>query len=147
MTKEKIKAASKTKAVSNKVSILDLVDYNKPIKYELKHPVSGAGLGVTFDLVSIESDKSNEVFRSHLLQPNIEKKMTGEGRLTVGMQVARERIAASIIDWDFNGNILEDGDEAEPKPTLENKLKLLSKDWIYKQLDAQVGSLSNFTKS
>lgn len=114
-----------------KLSILGMVDYNKPTKFEFKHPVNGAGLGV---------------FREHLLQPDISQKIAGNERLTIGMQVARERIAAAIVGWDFNGNVLDDGDEKEPELNLPNKLKLLSKDWIYKQLDAQVCNLSNFMK-
>ncbi len=131
---------------SPKRSILGLVDYNTPIRYELKNPANGNGLGVFFDLVSIESDVAVGVFREHLLQPGIEQKITGNERLTIGMQVARERIAAAIVGWDFNGNVLEDGDEDEPALTLENKMKLLSKDWIQKQLDAQVSKISNFMR-
>lgn len=131
---------------SPKRSILGLVDYNTPIRYELKNPANGNGLGVFFDLVSIESDVAVGVFREHLLQPGIEQKITGNERLTIGMQVARERIAAAIVRWDFNGNVLEDGDEDEPALILENKMKLLSKDWIQKQLDAQVSKISNFMR-
>lgn len=129
-----------------KRSILGLVDYNKPIRFELKNPANGTGLGVFFDLVSIESDVAVGVFREHLLQPDISQKITGSERLTIGMQVARERIAAAIVGWDFNGNVLDEGDEDEPELTFENKIKLLSKDWIQKQLDAQVGQISNFMK-
>lgn len=132
--------------IAPKRSILGLVDYNKPTKFELKHPVNGSGLGVFFDIVSIESDVAIGVFREHLLQPDISQKIAGSERLTIGMQVARERIAAAIVGWNFNGNVLDDGDDKEPELTLPNKLKLLSKDWIYKQLDAQVSNLSNFMK-
>lgn len=131
-------------ATARKRSILGLVDYNKPVRYELKDPANGAGLGVFFDLVSIESDVAVSVFREHLLQPDVEQKIAGSERLTIGMQVARERVAAAIVGWDFNGNVLDEGDENEPELTFENKLKLLAKDWIYKQLDAQVGNISNF---
>lgn len=72
-----------------KLSILGMVDYNKPTKFELKHPVNGAGLGVFFDIVSIESDGAIGVFREHLLQPDISQKIAGSERLTIGMQVAR----------------------------------------------------------
>lgn len=132
--------------VTKKTSILDLVNYNAPIRYELRNPANNSGLGVVFELVSVESDQARQVFHDHLMQPGVEQKIAGTDRVTLGMQIAKERIAAAIVGWDFGGNVLEDGDDAEPELTFENKMKLLSKDWIQKQLDAQVGNIGNFMK-
>lgn len=121
---------------------MDLISL-KPntITLDLKHPGTGAPLGVTLELASMDSDEvktvtrqiANANLRSRQATQTMEK---AEGSVTA-------ILAAAIVGWTWTAPATLDGD-AKPALTAENKKKLLSIPAIAKQVDAALGDEASF---
>lgn len=59
---------------------------------------------------------------------------------------ARDKYAACISRWDFNGEGLFSDDEGEPECTYENKLAVLRIPGVGSQIIRKIDELSGFTK-
>lgn len=58
---------------------------------------------------------------------------------------ARDKYAACISRWDFNGEGLFSDDEGEPECTYENKIKLLRIPGVNAQIIGKIDEISGFT--
>lgn len=127
------------------VATLNLVDYDRTIKYELKHPATGEGLGVIFDLVSQGSETIKGVVRKQFAEISPTQKITDEARINKAEKLSEERIAACVV-----GLFVPDGLEfmpgvvGAPDLTLENKLIIVRVAWVFEQLNEQVNKIQNF---
>lgn len=129
------------------VATLNLVDYDRTIKYELKHPATGEGLGVIFDLVSQGSETIKGVVRKQFAEISPNQKITDEARINKAEKLSEERIAACIVglfvpeDQEFMPGIM-----GTPELTLENKLIIVRVAWVFEQLNEEANKIQNFMK-
>lgn len=106
----------------------------------LKHPGTGAPLGVSVECVSLESDQVKAVERQ------LKNSALRSGRNGMTAEKLDENtsaiLAAAIVGWTWTDATL-DGD-ANPSLTAENKRKLLSVPSVAKQIDAALGDEAAF---
>lgn len=127
------------------VATLNLVDYDRTIKYELKHPATGDGLGVIFDLASQGSEAIKDVVRKQFAEISPSQKITDEARISKAEKLSEERIAACIVglyvpeDQEFMPGII-----GAPELTMENKLIIVRVAWVFEQLNEQANKIQNF---
>lgn len=111
------------------------------ITVDLKHPATGAPLGVSVELQSLESDAVKAVERQ------IKNKALKGGRNSVTAEKIDDNtvalLSAAIVGWTFSGDA-KLGDDKKPACNTENKAKLLKVAAIAKQLDAALGDEAAF---
>jgi len=130
-----------------KTAFLNLVDYDRTIKYELKHPATGEGLGVIFDLVSQGSDTIKGVVRKQFAEISPNQKITDEARINKAEKLSEERIAACIVGLYVPEDAqLIEGIDGTPELTNENKLTIVRVAWVFEQLNEQANKIQNFIK-
>lgn len=130
---------------SKPVALLNVVDYDKVINYELRHPNTGERMGIFFKLISQGSSALRDISRKQLSELDTEQK--GVARIKKTESLIEARLAACIVGWEMNGAVLFEGDETEPEFNEENKLKLVQTAWIFDQLNKQVNDIANFTNA
>lgn len=136
---------TKKKDAKKPISLLSVVDYDKVINYELRHPSTGDRLGVFFKLTSQGSQALRDVSRKRISEFDTEKK--GAAALKQREELLERLLAACIVGWEMNGAVLFEGDTEEPEFNEENKLKLVRTAWIFDQLNKQVNDIANFTNA
>lgn len=127
------------------VALLNVVDYDKTIKYELRHPNTGERMGVFFKLTSQGSSTLRDISRKQLSTLDNEQK--GVARIKQTESLIEARLAACIVGWEMNGAVLFEGDDSEPEFNEANKLKIVQTAWIFDQLNKQVNDIANFTNA
>ena len=111
------------------------------ISLDLKHPGTGAPLGVTLELVSMDSDEVKAVTRQ-IANANLRAKQAVQtAEKAEGHVVAI--LSAAIVGWTWSAAATLDG-EAKPALNAENKRKLLSVPSISKQVDQALGNEADF---
>lgn len=114
------------------------------ISVDLKHPATGAPLGVSVELRSLESDEVKAVERQ------LKNKALRSGRNAVTAEKIDDNtialLSAAIVSWKFTGEAQLGGDK-NPACNEENKRKLLSVQPLAKQIDAALGDESAFFSS
>lgn len=111
------------------------------ITVEIKHPATGAPIGLTVECVSMESDEVKAVERQ------IKNKALRSGRNSVTAEKIDENtvaiLSAAIVGWAWSGDASL-GSEKNPALNAANKAKLLSAPWIAKQIDTALGDEAAF---
>lgn len=111
------------------------------ITVEIKHPATGAPIGLTVECVSMESDEVKAVERQ------IKNKALRSGRNSVTAEKIDENtvaiLSAAIVGWTWSGDASL-GSEKNPALNAANKAKLLSAPWIAKQIDTALGDEAAF---
>ncbi|WP_379069369.1 hypothetical protein ACHMW4_03930 [Mesorhizobium sp. UC22_110] len=127
------------------------------ISVEIKHPATGAPIGLTIECVSLEDDRVKAVERQ------IKNRALRGGRNTVTAEKIEDNtveiLAAAIVGWKWERPLLApavgkkeavygeqpnlDGDE-NPQLTKINVSKLLAVSWIAKQVDTALGDEAAF---
>lgn len=136
------------------MDIANLVDYEVTHRLELKHPITEVGLGIYFDVVSVNAKEPRKVQvrnQAKLMALNIaqgRKKDKTESEMASLIEKQTERtielLAACIKSWDWGKNKFDGVANLELTP--ENAAKVLAKDWIFDQVDAAVADIENFIK-
>lgn len=121
---------------------MDLLSLNpNTITVDLKHPATGAPLGVSVELQSLESDAVKAVERQ------LKNKALRAGRNTVTAEKIEDNtvaiLSAAIMSWTFSGDANLGGDK-KPACTDANKRKLLAVPAIAKQIDSALGDEAAF---
>lgn len=121
---------------------MDLLSLNpNTITVDLKHPATGAPLGVSVELQSLESDAVKAVERQ------LKNKALRAGRNTVTAEKIEDNtvaiLSAAIMSWAFSGDANLGGDK-KPACTDANKRKLLAVPAIAKQIDSALGDEAAF---
>lgn len=122
-----------------------IVQYDETITHELRHPITDEGLGVHFTLTSSGSDAVRAVVKRQMRASVASRSNQNALNVDTAVKMTEERLAASIVSWDFGGRELIEG-QGVPECTHENKLILVRVDWIFDQISKQVNNLENFTK-
>lgn len=126
------------------MSIANIVKYDEAIKYELVHPVTGDGLGIIFSVVSSASDQAKAIYRKQL-KANVALQRKGKTiDVDEGEAQIIERLAASIVGWDWADKEFREGAGA-PEFNKSNIADVLAVDWIFDQISKQVNDIQNFT--
>lgn len=111
------------------------------ITVDLKHPATGAPLGVSVELQSLESDAVKAIERQ------LKNKALRGGRNTVTAEKIEDNtiaiLSAAIVSWTFSGDASL-GDDKKPACTDANKRKLLAVPAIAKQIDTALGDEAAF---
>ncbi|ASQ03666.1 hypothetical protein GHK38_03520 [Sinorhizobium meliloti] len=121
---------------------MDLLSLNpNTITIDLKHPATGAPLGVSVELQSLESDTVKAVERA------LKNKALRGGRNTVTAEKIEDNtialLSAAIVSWTFSGDAML-GEDKKPACNDANKRKLLSVPAIAKQIDSALGDEAAF---
>ncbi|NLS03624.1 hypothetical protein HGP14_09660 [Rhizobium sp. P32RR-XVIII] len=121
---------------------MDLLSLNpNTITVDLKHPATGAPLGVSVELQSLESDAVKAVERQ------LKNKALRAGRNTVTAEKIEDNtvaiLSAAIVSWVFSGEANLGGDK-KPACTDANKRKLLAVPALAKQIDSALGDDAAF---
>ena len=131
-----------------------LINYDQTFPVAIKNPVTGEDVGITFNLVSMEServavvDKLIDTERWQAVFESKDKKLTPEMIAKFGDKAERERLIAAIDGWNWGGN--EFGNlGADPECNAENKRYVIEHPnarWIRSQLEAKAADLVNFSQ-
>lgn len=121
---------------------MDLLSLNpNTITIDLKHPATGAPLGVSVELRSLESDEVKAVERQ------LKNKALKGGRNTVTAEKIDDNtialLSAAIVSWAFSGEANLGGDK-KPACNDANKRKLLAVPALAKQIDVALGDEAAF---
>lgn len=125
------------------MAIGDIIKYESTFKYELTHPHTGEGLGITFDLRSSSSPEVKAVMRKHLDHFQSQYRKQKSVSVDTLERQAVEKVASAIAGWDWGKNELHEGEGVPSYP--EDVRKVLEVDWIFSQIDKQVNDTENFT--
>ncbi|MCO6050839.1 hypothetical protein NGM99_13730 [Mesorhizobium sp. RP14(2022)] len=111
------------------------------ITVDIKHPATGAPIGLTVECVSLEDDKVKAVERA------IKNKALRGGRNTVTAEKIEDNtvaiLTAAITSWKWAKDLTL-GDLKDPPLNRENAGKLLAVGWIAKQIDTALGDDTAF---
>ncbi|MGB3898192.1 MAG: hypothetical protein WA973_06525 [Mesorhizobium sp.] len=111
------------------------------ISVDIKHPASGASIGLTVECVSLEDDKVKAVERA------IKNRALRGGRNTVTAEKIEdntvELLSAAVVGWTWADGLTL-GDLKSPPLTKPNVAKLLAVGWIAKQIDTALGDEAAF---
>lgn len=114
------------------------------ITVDLKHPATGASIGVKVELQSLECDAVKAVERA------IKNRALKSGRNGVTAEKIDDNaillLSAAIVGWTFSGEA-KLGEQKNPPCSEENKRKLLSVAPFAKQIDTALGDESSFFSS
>lgn len=121
------------------MDILSLIP--STITVDLKHPGTGAPLGIKLELRSMDSDEVKAVERG------LRNKAMKSGRNGISAEKVDDNtaaiLAATIVSWTFCGDA-ELGGDKKPACNEANKKKLVSVPPIAKQIDAAIGDEAAF---
>lgn len=132
-----------------------VVSYEQEFPVKLIHPVTGEDIGVTFNVVSFDSErvvkaaKTVESERWKAILESSDKKLTPEQFTEYQDKVEREQVIAAIKSWDWGGNEF-DALPADAECTEENKRYVIehkNAKWIREQIIARAASIENFTQA
>lgn len=112
---------------------------------DIKHPATGAPIGLQVECVSLEDDRVRRVERA------IRNKALRGGRNSVTAEKLEDNtvqiLIAAIVGWTWNSGLTL-GDLSAPPLNPANVEKLLAVGWIAKQIDTALGDeAAFFTKS
>lgn len=111
------------------------------VTVDIKHPATGAPIGLSVECVSLESDAVKAVERQ------IKDKALRSGRNAMTADKLEQNttalLSAAIFGWSWAEGLTL-GDMVAPALTAENKAKLLSVPWIAKQIDTALGDEAAF---
>ncbi len=111
------------------------------ITVEIKHPATGAPIGLSVECVSLESDAVKAVERQ------IKNAALKSGRNSLTAEKMDKNtialLSAAIVGWSWADG-LSLGALSSPALTAENKAKLLAVSWIAKQIDTALGDEAAF---
>lgn len=136
------------------MDIADIARYDDAVTVDIKHPLTGEDVGISFSLVSFESERVSKAMRAievarmrdALQSGDIE--VSSEDAAEYIERAEREKLIAAIVGWDFNGNSFGDLG-VNPDCTEENKRKVINhpgSKWIRDQLIAKGDSVRDFIK-
>ena len=119
-------------------------------KVEIKHPATGAPIGLTVELASIYDERFKAVER-RITDDVMKKRVRGKVMQADQIDANRnELIAAVIIDWEWGNG--PDGKPAtfngdQPKCTPAAKSAILAVGWIRDQIDAKLEETESFFRN
>lgn len=121
---------------------MDILDIRpSTLTVDIKHPATGASIGLIVECVSMESDQVKAVERS------LKNRALKSGwNLMTAEDIEKNAamiLSAAIVGWAW-GDGLTLGGMSNPAPTAENKRKLLAVGWIAKQIDKALGDEAAF---
>lgn len=132
----------------------NVVSYETEFPVKLRNPVSGEEIGVTFNVVSFDSEsviraaKTVESERWKAILESDEKKLTPEKFTEFQEKVEREQVIASIRSWDWGGHDFSEL-KSDAECTTENKRYVIEHQnakWIKDQVVARASDIKNFTQ-
>lgn len=106
---------------------------------QIKHPATGAPIGLQIECVSLEDDRVKAVERAIKNKALRGAKMTAEKIEDNTVDL----LAAAIVDWHWADD-LSLGDLKSPPLTKLNVVKLLEVGWVAKQIDTALGDEAAF---
>lgn len=132
------------------MNILDIVEYERPHAIKLKHPLSGEDLGVTINVISMESSRVAEAIRA-VQRVQMESEIAGSPVDAEAAITERENamMIAVIDSWDWNGTSPGADLGVDPECTPANKKALLTHKnakWIKEQIASGCTRIVNFTQ-
>lgn len=111
------------------------------ISVDIKHPATGAPIGLKIECVSLEDDRVKQVERA------IKNRALRGGRNTVTAEKLDDNtvdiLSAAIIGWTWADGLTL-GDLKNPPLSKINVSKLLAASWIAKQIDTALGDEAAF---
>lgn len=111
------------------------------ISVDIKHPATGAPIGLKVECVSLEDDRVKSIERS------IKNRALRGGRNTVTAEKIEDNtveiLSAAIIGWTWADGLTL-GDLKNPTLSKVNVGKLLAVSWIAKQIDTALGDEAAF---
>lgn len=114
------------------------------ISVDIKHPASGAPIGLKVECVSLEDDRVKQVERA------IKNRALRGGRNTVTAEKIDDNtveiLSAAVIGWEWADGLTL-GDLKNPPLSKINVGKLLAVAWIAKQVDQALGDEAAFFSS
>ena len=114
------------------------------ISVDIKHPATGAPIGLKVECVSLEDDRVKSVERA------IKNRALRGGRNTVTAEKIEDNtveiLSAAIVAWKWVDGLTL-GDLKNPHLTKINVGKLLAVGWIAKQIDTALGDEAAFFSS
>lgn len=127
------------------MDIAKLVNYESTFEYEVTDPKTGEGTGLFLDLRSASSEAVKAVSRKHIDFISAQQRANKNVKVEVLERQVIEKLVASVADWRWEGDAEFNGEK--PEFTAANVQKVLEVDWIFDQVNKQVGDIENFTKS
>jgi len=106
---------------------------------QIKHPATGAPIGLQIECVSLEDDRVKAVERAIKNKALRGAKMTAEKIEDNTVDL----LAAAIVGWHWDDG-LSLGELKEPPLTKMNVVKLLEVAWVAKQIDTALGDEAAF---
>ncbi|MER8806026.1 hypothetical protein [Mesorhizobium australicum] len=111
------------------------------INVDIKHPATGAPIGLQVECVSLEDDRVKVVERQ------IKNRALKGGRNTVTAEKIEDNtieiLAAAVVGWEWVADLTL-GELKNPPLNKANAAKLLSLGWIAKQIDTALGDEAAF---
>lgn len=108
---------------------------------DIKHPGTGAPIGLKLECVSLEDDRVKTVERA------IKNRALRGGRNSVTAEKIEDNtveiLSAAIVGWEW-GKDLSLGDLKSPPLSKANVAKLLAIGWVAKQVDTALGDEASF---
>lgn len=127
------------------MDIAKRVNYESTFEYEVTDPQDGTGTGLFLDLRSSSSDAVKAVSRKHIDFISNQQRSNKPVKVETLEKQVIEKLVASVADWRWEGDASFNGEKLEF--TTENVRKVLEVDWIFDQVNKQVGDIENFTKA
>ncbi len=119
---------------------------------ELKHPVTGEPVGITFHVAPFQADATADWWIRTTAQMERlnagDNEISGDRMAEIDAQAIIRRAAASIRKWEWNGKSFG-ALGADPACTAANKLAVLSDpgaSWIVDQVFLAGAQVENFTR-
>ena len=132
--------------------ISTLINYDQTFPVMIKNPITGEGVGITFNMVSMDServsivDKRIDTERWIAAFESAEKRLTPEIVAKFSAKSERERLIAAIDSWDWGDH--EFGELGKsPECNEANKRYVIdhpNAHWIRVQLESRAVELVNF---
>lgn len=137
------------------MDIASAIAYDQTFPVALRHPGTGEEVGITFNIVSFDSErvvravKVIEAERWAEIATSADKKLSAEKVVEYVDKTERAQIEACIDSWDFGGHGFGDlGDN--PDCTADAKKYLVNHpnaNWIRLQIAARAADLGNFSQA
>ena len=127
------------------MDIAKRVNYESTFEYEVTDPETGAGTGLFLDLRSTSSAEVKAVSRRHIDFISSQQRSNKPVKVETLERQVIEKLVAAVASWRWEGDASFNGDKLDFTP--ENVRKVVEVDWIFDQVNKQVGDIENFTKS
>lgn len=127
------------------MDIAKRVNYETTFEYEVTDPETGEGTGLFLDLRSTSSAEVKAVSRKHIDFISAQQRANKTVKVDVLERQVVEKLVAAVAGWRWEGDANFNGEKLEYTP--ENVRKVVEVDWIFDQVNKQVGDIENFTKS